>query len=622
MPLIPPHSLLQFLPAVQSWSIAVGFGLLTTVLPTGGAIAQSRIPAQADEFVGQAQAQQMILVNPATGNDAAATGTQSAPFRTITRALQVAQPNTTLLLAPGTYSAESGEVFPLRLKAGVTIQGDPTTAGRGFLIRGGGDFISPTSTRQNIAVLGADQAMLIGVTVTNSNPRGYGVWIESSSPTILSNTLTGNGHDGISTVGDSAPLIQGNIFNHNGANGITIFGASHPEVRQNVFEQTGFGVNIADTATPLILDNRISQNRVAIVIQERSRPVIRGNLIEGSQEDGVATLAQALPDLGTAAEPGNNVFLNNRRYDINATTAKQVIPAAGNQLTPDRTAGNLDLAAISAPDGVIVASTANQLPIAAAAPILINQLPPTASPAPEGASQVVSNLVRSSTQSLMRPDTSSISASSAPAIAIPVPPAARPNTLSRTSQPISSAIAAPSRSSTAVRVLTPNTPTPSLPTPSTPTSPRTAAINIPVPPPDSRSLPALSANATLPKPPNATEPTLQANTLQADLLPVPDGNAPVGNIGDLPTVAVPGVSGSTAFRGVPAVPLQFRVLVEATSDRAQSLVKSLVPNAFLVQAHGRSLMQAGAFSSRENAEEIMQTLNRNGLRATIERIDE
>lgn len=432
------------------------------------------------------------------------------------------------------------------------------------------------------------------------------MWIESSSPTILSNTLTGSGHDGISTVGNSAPLIQGNVFNHNGANGITIFGASHPEVRQNLFEQTGFGVNIADTATPLILDNRISQNRVGIVIQERSRPVIRGNLIEGSQEDGIAAIDQALPDLGTAAEPGHNVFLNNRRYDINATAAKQAIVAAGNQLTPDRTAGNLDLAGISAPDGVIVASTSNQLPIATATPILINQLPPTAaSPATEGASQVVSNLVRSSTQSLIRPVASPAAASPTQAIAIPVPPPARPDRSNQATQPATNSRAVPSRSTAPVRP----------PMPIAPTSPRTA-INIPVPPPDSRSLPTLSANATLPQPPVAD------STLQADLLPVPDGNAPVGNIGDLPTVAVPGDAGSTAFRGVPAVPLQFRVLVEANGDRAQFLVKSLVPNAFLVQAHGRSLMQAGAFSSRENAEEIVQTLNRNGLRATIERMDE
>ena len=537
---------------------AVSLNLLAIALAKGAIALPAPTPAQ-----------QVLLIHPAQGNDQTADGSQTRPFRTITRALQVAQSGSVLLLSPGIYSTESGETFPLQLKPGVTLQGDPTVTGQGFLIQGGGEFLSPTAARQTVTILGADRAVLVGVTVTNPNPRGYGLWVESSSPIVLSNTWTGNPHDGISTVGSSAPLIQGNVFTGNGANGITIFGASHPEVRQNVFERTGFGINIADTATPLIIDNRISQNRDGIVVQENARPIIRGNLIEGSQEDGIAAIAQAQPNLGTATEPGNNIFLNNRRYDINATVAKQLIPAAGNQLSSDRIAGHVDLAGVSVPSAVMVASVAERVPV--------SEVPASASvPAAE-----------------------QLSAAGTDAVINQLPPATTRAAFSvnPSTQPLSHL----------------------------PTS-RPSAIAIPVPPPERKAAPAstapaLTASATLPTPPPDAR---DHSRLQADLLPVPNGDAPVGNIGDLPTVNVPsnpGNPGSTAFRSVSAAPLQFRVLVEATSDRAQALVQSLVPNAFLVQAHGRSLMQVGAFNSRENAESAVQMLNQNGLRAAIERLN-
>ncbi|HLO52527.1 MAG TPA: DUF1565 domain-containing protein, partial [Kamptonema sp.] len=155
---------------------------------------------------GQQLSQTNVLyVSASGGNDGGGNGSDRAPFKTITRALSVAEPNTLILLAPGTYSPQSGESFPLILKPNVTIQGDPNSRGQNILIQGGGEFISPTSAGQNIAILAADGAKITGVTVTNPNYRGYGLWIESSAPTIANNTFTGNTHDGISVVGNSQP---------------------------------------------------------------------------------------------------------------------------------------------------------------------------------------------------------------------------------------------------------------------------------------------------------------------------------------------------------------------------------------------------------------------------------
>ena len=320
--------------------------------------------------------QNALFVNPSF-RDETGNGSESTPFKTITQALQVAQPNHVIILSTGTYSTSSGETFPLILKPGVSIQGDPATRGDNILIKGGGVFLSPTFARQNITILGANQAGLIGVTVTNPNPRGYGLWIESTSPVVNNNTFTENKHDGISITGNSAPNIRSNYFYQNGANGMTIYGTCRPEVRENVFEKTGFGINIAQKAAPVLINNRITDNRAGIVAQANTRPVLRGNVIEGSTEDGVVAIANSQPDLGTVTEPGGNVFRRNHRYDINSIASSQVISAFGNQLANDRTSGNINLAGNSpvptaqnevkqhADEAVIVTTT----PIAIAVPL-------------------------------------------------------------------------------------------------------------------------------------------------------------------------------------------------------------------------------------------------------------
>ena len=284
-----------------------------------------------------------LFVNPIAGNDTAGDGSDRAPFKTITQALRVARENTVVYLAPGTYSEQSGETFPLLLKPGITLQGDPPTKGRNVIIRGGSLFISPTFARQNVTILAANKSGIAGVTVTNPNRRGYGIWIESSNPVVADCTFIGNSHDGISIAGNSAPLIRNNYFANNGANGMTIYGSSRPEVRENVFERTGFGINIGHNATPLIAGNRISQNTDGIVIQGKAKPILRGNTIESNSRDGVIALTETLPNLGTAQDPGGNIFRNNGRYEINAGTAVQVISVYGNQLATRRLVGRIDV---------------------------------------------------------------------------------------------------------------------------------------------------------------------------------------------------------------------------------------------------------------------------------------
>jgi parallel beta-helix repeat protein len=329
-------------------SLKLSLGLATTILLGWENAAVFALPPQQQVIesfpISQTESTMTpLFVNPTAGNDSTGNGSDRAPFKTITQALKVAKENTVIYLAPGTYSQQNGEKFPLELKAGVTVQGDPPSKGRAVIIRGGGSFLSPTFARQNATILAVNKSGIAGVTVTNPNIRGYGIWIESSNAVIADNTLIGNSHDGISVAGNSAPLIRSNYFANNGANGMTIYGSSRPEVRENVFERTGFAINIGHNATPLIVGNRISQNTDGILVQGKARPILRGNTIESNSRDGLVALTETLPDLGSAQDPAGNIFRNNGRYEINASTAQQVIPVYGNQLATRRLVGRISL---------------------------------------------------------------------------------------------------------------------------------------------------------------------------------------------------------------------------------------------------------------------------------------
>ncbi|MEA5578805.1 DUF1565 domain-containing protein [Anabaena sp. UHCC 0451] len=330
--------------SILSFSVALGIGSIA-LLDTNFSSAIAQITIRTEQKLNGERTispVNLLFVNPNLGNDQGGNGSELAPVKTITKALQLAQANTVIMLSPGTYSPNTGEIFPLMLKQGVAIQGNTANNGGSVNIIGGGDYLSRSFGSQSVAIVGANQAKLSGVTVTNSNNRGYGLWIESANTVVEENTFTSNTQDGISITGNATPSISRNYFHSNGANGITVSGDSRPEIRENVLQRTGFGINIAQNAAPVIVGNQILDNRSGIIVQANTSPVLRNNLIQGSQEDGLVIIAQATPDLGSSREAGGNEFRNNRRYDINAKAAKQVIYAFGNNLAKNRILGNVD----------------------------------------------------------------------------------------------------------------------------------------------------------------------------------------------------------------------------------------------------------------------------------------
>ncbi|NET72575.1 MAG: DUF1565 domain-containing protein, partial [Sphaerospermopsis sp. SIO1G2] len=330
--------------SVLSASIALAI-VSITLLDTNfsSAIAQITIPTEQKFSNEEINSQVNVLfVNSGFGNDQTGNGSENAPFQTISQALRSAQPNTVIKLSPGTYSQQTGEQFPLVLKSSIALQGDSNNKGSKVKIVGGGDFFSRRFGRQNVAIIGASNSSLSGITVTNSNFRGYGLWIESVNTVVEASTFVGNTQDGISINGNAAPIISNNYIYNNGANGITSAGNSRPQIQDNAIQNTGFGINIVENAAPIITGNQIANNRTGIVIQANTSPILRNNLIQNSREDGIVIIAQAQPDLGSIQDNGSNKFINNRRYDINAEAAKQTVYAFGNQVNRNRIVGQVD----------------------------------------------------------------------------------------------------------------------------------------------------------------------------------------------------------------------------------------------------------------------------------------
>ncbi|WP_103670212.1 DUF1565 domain-containing protein [Pseudanabaena sp. BC1403] len=328
------------------------FGLSQIVTLTDLAIAQNSNPASSTTLQ-IAQANTVIFVS-ANGSDSNSGVSADQPLRSLTAALNKnPQSGAIIQLASGTYSVETGEKFPLTIPSGVTLRGNSANQGQEIIISGGGVFVSPTFARQNIAMLVGSGSRIEGITITNKNPRGYALWVESAqNVTITSNTFANSTHDGVFLTGATSANVSNNIFTKNGANGLSALGTSTGNIQSNTFDNTGFGLAIGQNSKVAVISNRIVSNRGGIVVSNLSMPSFRNNLIANNQENGLVILkdrkGQPTVDLGTDASPGQNIFQNNKQTDINNASGVTVV-AIGNQVDPKRVQGSVNLVQPTSP---------------------------------------------------------------------------------------------------------------------------------------------------------------------------------------------------------------------------------------------------------------------------------
>ncbi|NEP31423.1 MULTISPECIES: DUF1565 domain-containing protein [unclassified Moorena] len=628
-----------------------------------------------------------LFVNPVTGNDSSGDGTQDSPLKTITQALQAAQANTVIVLSSGIYSSDMGETFPLLLKPGIKLQGNPRTRGHDVVIRGGGTFVSATAASHDVLIVGADQTIISGVTLNNTNPEGYGLWLEVGSVLVEDNTLTGNTKSGIAVEGNSTPTIRSNYFYNNKGNGLSIYGTSNTQVDDNVFENNDLGILIAENVAPHIVNNRITGNKNGVVVETNAQPFFQNNLIENSQLDGLVLKVGANPDWGNSPESTNNTlnnklnntFRGNGRFDINNQESEPTVIAFGNQLGQETKSevnsvktendiiqkSEVETPAFSKPAVSKPASTPdasdNQAVVMAENSNNSQKTKPNSQENPTTPSQVVPSQPPAEKEPTKEPTSAQVSAASFPV------PSSLESQASTSTDNISKDAALNNSASTessrpAARSQTQSQETSQTQQPSDartqrshsqPLTPLTLKViqnqeqssfeeptSSPKPGEDSSSFTTASpsqevidASSDRSKPTPAAASTEEVNVMMSmsSQISTPvnqntsnqDTSASSNSGSSIPVFSTSTQSNSEQ-RGpqennpTSALPSQgYRILVNAESEQQQDLMRSLIPDSFLTSFEGRTVMQAGLFTTLENIDRVLKLLSSYGLSTTI-----
>lgn len=145
---------------------------------------------------------------------------------------------------------------------------------------------------------------------------------------------------------------------------------------------------------------------------------------------------------------------------------------------------------------------------------------------------------------------------------------------------------------------------------------------------------ALSSNETLPPPKPLSPPPSPESTTDA-IAPekVPVNSSPIrrlqgeprtNSLGELIFSSPTTDSSSLQPNNVRLerstsnfAPIRYHVIVEASDRERQARVRSLYPDAFSTFYRGNPMLQVGVFSNREKAENVLQSLEKLGIKGVI-----
>jgi hypothetical protein len=170
------------------------------------------------------------------GSDSDGDGTASNPYRTVTKGLSVAEAGDTVWVKTGEY--QEGEVFPLILFPGVTLQGEANTSigssqtDQDIILSGRGGSSDAPSRLMNLFLSGGKDGWHIGA--------GY-VEIENVH-------LTGGGNFGLAAY-SATRLNLKNVYFH-GFGESTDWGPGAAVYATNSANVTGTGITITDPPAP------------------------------------------------------------------------------------------------------------------------------------------------------------------------------------------------------------------------------------------------------------------------------------------------------------------------------------------------------------------------------------
>ncbi len=204
--------------------------------------------------------------------------TSGGDYASISAALAAISPTATdpyvIDVMPGTYTEN------ITMKDYVHLRG----AGREVTT-----IQSPSTSSEVITLSSLTNTAISGFTITGGL---YGIYNNSSSPTITGNMITGSNGTGIYNV-SSSPTITGNMIT--GSNGTGIYNwSSSPTITGNTV--TGNFIGIGSYSSPptiTITGNTVTGNSGYGILNASSSPTITGNTITGNSYEGIYNLSSS-----------------------------------------------------------------------------------------------------------------------------------------------------------------------------------------------------------------------------------------------------------------------------------------------------------------------------------------
>jgi parallel beta-helix repeat protein len=187
-------------------------------------------------------AEMIIYVDGTNGDDITGDGSETHPFATIQKGVDIAQAGDIVIVAEGIYN----ENIQINGKDGLILQGVEASTTKivadlsipaeegviSITSLTGGTIDGFTIDAQHVAQAGISctQATLTisNNTIVNSGLLA-GIWCSDSSPTIVGNTITANWEAGIWCLGSSNPIISNNTIEY-GFQGVVCVDSSQPVI--------------------------------------------------------------------------------------------------------------------------------------------------------------------------------------------------------------------------------------------------------------------------------------------------------------------------------------------------------------------------------------------------------
>ena len=248
------------------------------------------------------------FVNVATGSNSGSGTSAAAPWKTITYAIsKVPAAGGILNVAPGTYDAAAGEVFPLEPRSNQTLLGDPANHGNGAtptILTGWGTYVVAGGYWANLTF---GSVMAVAPGTTGIAIRGFQIVTpdvddaESLEGVIVDGASVTLGEDMVYQADDTS------IFEVNGSNLVVV----------NCVVEGGVGLSANDPGTKVRARNSTFSPGLGV-----------------DYPNGVTAVLGSTVDLGTASDPGGNDLASGGGIALAVGTTVTVL-ASGNTWQPN-----------------------------------------------------------------------------------------------------------------------------------------------------------------------------------------------------------------------------------------------------------------------------------------------